>query len=232
MNEQSFCPTPWGMLVNSSYLVRHELAKGLQRWSHEMRGVMLDFGCGTTPYRALFQVEQYLGLEIVAEGHPLRNKNATLSYSGRGIPLEDGTVDCVLMTEVLEHVFNPEQVLKELHRVLKVGGTVLITCPFVWPLHEEPYDYARYTPFALRHLSEAAGFEVVVQEKLGTWLLVLAQMLLAYLMQTATPSGYRANRLVKAFWCVCVNPVAVLLSRLLPVSDRLYLSNFLVVRKK
>jgi SAM-dependent methyltransferase len=231
IKSQDFCPSRAGMLVNSSYLIRRDLASSLKRWSHEMRGTMLDFGCGSMPYRSLFKVEKYLGLEIVAEGHPLRNENATLGYSGDRIPLDDATVDCILMTEVLEHVFNPEHVLKDFNRVLKSGGIVLITCPFVWPLHEEPYDYARYTPFALRYLSESAGFQVVAHENLGCWFLALAQLLLAYFTQTMVPSGYRMNRLIKSFWCVLINPLALMMARLLPYSNRLYLSNFLVLRK-
>ena len=231
IKSQEFTPSPFGMTVNSSYLIRSELAKALRRWSQRMHGTMLDFGCGTSPYRELFQIDTYIGLEIVAPGHPNRSHGAMLQYSGDQIPLDNNTVDSILMTEVLEHIFNPDRVLSEFHRILRPGGTVLLTCPFVWPLHEEPFDYARYTPHALRHLAEAAKFEVLAMEKTGSWSLVLAQLLISYLVQNTVPAEGRWNRLGKIFWCVLLNPPSLIAHHLLPTDGKLYLSSILVLRK-
>ncbi len=231
IKSQEFAPSTLGMLVNPSYLIRSQLAKTLQRWSPQMHGTMLDFGCGTSPYRKFFEVDTYLGLEIVAPGHPDRSRSANLQYSGEQIPLADLSVDCVLMTEVLEHVFNPAEVLIEFHRILRPDGKVLITCPFVWPLHEEPYDYARYTPYALRHLASNAGLEVVAIERTGSWCLVLAQLLIQYVVQMTCPSDGRLNRLGKIFWCTLLNPLAIIADRIFPSNDQIYFNNILVLRK-
>jgi SAM-dependent methyltransferase len=142
LKKEEFLPTRLGMFVNSSYLIRRALGQAVAKHCGEMRGTMLDFGCGTAPYRQLFKIDHYLGLEIDSPGYPLKNAHSTLLYSGGLIPLENESVDSILMTEVLEHVFNPAQVLAEFHRILRPGGCILITCPFAWPLHEEPYDYA------------------------------------------------------------------------------------------
>ena len=79
-------------------------------------------------------------------------------------------------TEVLEHVRHPESVLAELGRVLAPGGRLCLTVPFVWPVHEEPYDFFRYTPFALCDLLEAHGFRDVRLEPTSGFLSTLAQV--------------------------------------------------------
>jgi SAM-dependent methyltransferase len=86
-------------------------------------------------------------------------------------------VDCALCTEVLEHCPDPLALLREVHRVLKPGGILVLTLPFLWPLHEVPHDWCRYTPFALRHLLESTGFRVRDLRPLGGYDRSLAQML-------------------------------------------------------
>ncbi len=220
------------MFVNSSFLIRQALGQAIVRHSDELHGTMLDFGCGTAPYRHLFKIDRYLGLEIDAPGYPLKHAHSTLLYSGDRIPLEDESVDSILMTEVLEHVFNPAQVLSEFRRVLRPGGVVLVTCPFAWPLHEEPYDYARYTPFALQHLFQSGGFEVKAIEKTGNWILALVQLLLVFSVQKLLPQSDRLNRLGKILFCSILNPLGMVLNFLLPKDDRLYFNNVVVACKK
>jgi len=63
-------------------------------------------------------------------------------------------MDGVFSSETFEHIFNLEEIIKEINRVLKKEGLLLATCPFLWPEHEVPYDYARYTSFAMKNLLE------------------------------------------------------------------------------
>jgi SAM-dependent methyltransferase len=96
------------------------------------------------------------------------------------MPMPDGCVDAVICTEVLEHVGDPGAVLGELYRLLVPGGRIWLTTPFVWPLHEEPYDHYRYTQYALRSLLRQAGFEGVEVVAFGGWFSVVGQLLRAF----------------------------------------------------
>ena len=74
------------------------------------------------------------------------------------------------MTEVLEHLEEPGRGLAEAHRLLRPGGGIILTTPLVWPLHEEPRDFYRFTPYGLRHLLGRAGFEAIeVRPLSGQW---------------------------------------------------------------
>ena len=90
-------------------------------------------------------------------------------------------MDCVLATEFLEHYAEPEIVLKEIYRILKPGGFVFATTPFIWNLHEIPYDEYRYTPYSLERIFRKCGFETIKINGTGGWDSSLATMLAMWL---------------------------------------------------
>lgn len=121
-------------------------------------GTLLDIGCGSMPYKTLLlappsRVQNYIGLDFRGS-IPKPN----LEWDGQTIPLPDDAVDHCLATEVLEHVPDPERLLREAWRVLKPEGRILLTVPFLWPLHCIPNDHYRYTPFSLERHLRGAGF--------------------------------------------------------------------------
>ncbi len=101
-------------------------------------------------------MSRYIGLDL--ENNPIYENRPDITWKGNTIPLDDGSIDCAICTEVLEHLPDPEAVLSEIHRVLKPDGLVFISVPFLWPLHDVPYDEYRYTPFSLRRHLTASGF--------------------------------------------------------------------------
>ncbi|MGE5500015.1 MAG: class I SAM-dependent methyltransferase [Syntrophothermus sp.] len=77
------------------------------------------------------------------------------------LPFKSRAFDSAVSFQVMEHLPEPLEFLKENFRVLKPGGYLLITTPFMWGEHEAPYDFYRYTRYGLKYLAEKAGYEVV-----------------------------------------------------------------------
>ncbi|MDP5120513.1 MAG: methyltransferase domain-containing protein [Spirosomaceae bacterium] len=144
-------------------------------------GKLLDLGCGNVP---LFEKYQSLVEEntCVDWGNTL-HKNEYLDLEAdlnEPLPLADNTFDTVILSDVLEHIRRPEQLIQEINRVLKSGGTFIMNVPFFYHLHEEPFDFFRYTKHALRSMSEENGFEVVYLEPLGGIPEILADIIAKY----------------------------------------------------
>jgi SAM-dependent methyltransferase len=162
------------------YYVRKSILIFLTNELPFVDGTLLDVGCGKQPYRDLFmspssKVSDYIGLDI--ESATYGEPTPDLLWDGKIIPLADASVDCATATEVFEHCPDPQIVANEIHRVLKPGGRFVFTVPFLWPLHDVPYDFYRFTPFAMRAILEQAGFSQVSIQALGGWDASLGQMI-------------------------------------------------------
>src|SRR4051794_9854427 len=110
---------------------------------------VLDAGAGAAPYRELFEGRIYTTTDWANTPHP-EGLQADVIAPIDDLPFEDAAFDCVVCTEVIEHVADPVAALAELRRVLAPGGSAWVTAPFVWEFHEEPYDFFRYTRHGLR----------------------------------------------------------------------------------
>ena len=117
---------------------------------------MLDIGAGDAPYRELFDRCEYVTVDWANSPHEDAS-GVDIAASVDDLPIEDGSFDAVLCTQVLEHVATPVDVLREAHRVLRVGGTLLVTVPFVWEEHEKPFDFQRFSSSGVSHALESAG---------------------------------------------------------------------------
>jgi SAM-dependent methyltransferase len=159
--------------------VRSTILSALLETAPQLSGTLLDVGCGYMPYKSLVfkppsSVTKYVGLDMEST---IYTAKPDLLWDGRRIPLSENAVDCALATEVFEHCPNPEIVMHEAVRVLKPNGLLFFTVPFLWPLHDVPYDQYRYTPFALERHLKNAGFVQITMRALGGWDASLAQMI-------------------------------------------------------
>lgn len=174
---------------------------------------VLDAGAGEAPYRELFGHCAYRTSDwsnSVHEGAQAADIVASLD----ALPVEAGSFDAVLNTQVLEHVADPLAVLCELRRVLVPGGELWLTVPLVNELHEEPYDFFRYTSHGLASLFERAGLEVVSIEPLNGFYSTLAMMLRNAGLITGVRARGDLGRRVLAAACRAI-------ARALPRLDRL-----------
>jgi ubiquinone/menaquinone biosynthesis C-methylase UbiE len=151
------------------FQVRTAIERAFLKNVYMLKGKVLDLGCGTQPYKELIQsnkkVESYIGIDIDFNNY--HNKKPDLYWDGLHIPLEDESIDCVVITEFLEHYFDTGHILTEIKRVLKPGGIIFGTVPFIWNLHEIPFDEYRFTPFSLKKYFEKAGYKISSVHSLG-----------------------------------------------------------------
>jgi SAM-dependent methyltransferase len=220
------------------YFMRSAVLAGVRENAAAMHGTMMDFGCGSKPYQALFSVEKYIGVDYESAGHSHENEQIDVFYDGKTLPFPDNHFDSILCSEVFEHLFDLELLLRELNRVLKPSGKMLVTCPFVWNEHEVPIDYARYTQYALKSLFEKSNFTVLKQERKGNFVEVMTQIRSLYLLETLFGKydlkHYFAHRIInrlQPFFMTIHNAIGWGLSRVLPQRFDLYLSNVFVVEK-
>lgn len=144
------------------------------------RGRLADLGCGQVPFYETYRdhVDEVVCVDWI--DNPYLDVVADLSEP---LPFPDDHVDTVLLADVIEHVPRTEALLRESARILRPGGTVLISVPFLYLIHEPPHDYFRPTEFALRWLAEEVGLEVVSLEPTGGSIEVLGDFVGKHLAQ-------------------------------------------------
>ena len=198
----------------------------------------LDVGCGRQPFRTLLESRglRYVGLDTqqnvdstVAHVCPIDGElPATL--------LAEGPFDFILCTEVMEHVADWQSAFANFHKLLAPGGRLLITCPHLYPLHEEPYDFWRPTPYALRYFAARFSLNVLDQQQIGDGLDVLGTTLAATKLRVPdgswNPLAYLvvfALQVKKVAWVwFCKQRFARSLVR---PQTKLYLSNLIILER-
>ena len=156
--------------TSKNWLVHSILAQQLPQIFPYLQGQLLDIGCGHKPYREDFidKVTTYIGLEHPAT--PSLSEAVDVYGTGIQLPFANETFDTIVSFAVLEHINEPELMLKEAGRVIKAGGFIIMTVPHIWGLHEEPHDYFRYTKYGIKYLLEQGGFTVInISALAGFW---------------------------------------------------------------
>lgn len=160
---QRLYPSIFGKLATRYYCLR-QLRQAIEDVIQEFvardskKLTVADYGCGGRPYESLIApfVHKYIGIDLAG------NKLADILISPEGqIELPDESLDVVISTQVLEHVVNPPEYLKEALRVLKPDGQLILTTHGYWMFHPDPTDYWRWTSAGLRKVVTDAGFEVI-----------------------------------------------------------------------
>ena len=227
---EQFEPTWLGWLVNPFYFARRGLRDGLGEFLPALAGEVLDVGCGRKPYAHLTRATRYVGVDIDT---PATRALAAADhyYDGRTLPFADASFDAVLCSQVLEHVFTPAEFLREIHRVLRPGGVLLLATPFVWDEHEQPQDFGRYSSFGLKDLLQRTGYTVEQQRKTCADFRVIVQLGSGYLYKVTRTERTTLNVLAQLALIAPVNLAGAVLAWLLPRNPDLYLDNIVLARK-
>ena len=181
---------------NRTFLTALMLEASLKQCEKYVRGVTLDVGCGKKPYEETYfsSAQQYIGMDYLTD-----RSSPDVIGSAMEIPLPDSAYDTVVCTEVLEHVPEPAKALGEMYRVLKPGGSMILSTPMYWPRHEVPYDYFRYPYDGLLELVKKTGFEITELFSRGRSYVFIGQVI----QQVQPIRSETFSRLLNEFFLMC-----------------------------
>jgi len=218
---------------NDYFIVNH-VRRFLYRnlLEHVTKGILVaDIGCGEQPLRE--EVESlggtYIGIDIT------QNLQKTVQLIGKitNIPLVDRTFDVLFCTEVLEHVSDTYTAFQELARLVKPGGAIIITTPFAYPLHEEPYDFMRLTPYQISECAVRSGLEIKELNTSGNEVEVLATVWSNMWFRMAPSRNNFARKIWNRLMCISVNLLAMAGNSILkPILPKKYYLSVLCVLTK
>lgn len=217
---------PWfkRCLANTWFFPRHIGRKYLRRLVLEarghVRGIVLDVGCGLRPYEDILGefATNYIGLDLPVSGEKARQD---VTGDATHLPLHDASVDTVLAFELMEHLSDPDLFLTEIARVLRGDGALILSVPFLEPLHEQPRDFYRFTPYGLRVLLERHGFSVKYIKARGYWWsVVLGSFLPQALYALANPLENNGQRRYRTIPTALVLPLCAFFQLVGYVADQ------------
>lgn len=143
-------------------------AGNLRRTCASLEGVVLDVGCADGKARVLLSgAATYIGLDYFSTASDWYHTLPEVYGDAQRLPIADASIDHALLLDVLEHVPEPSAAVAELHRVLKPGGSLTLQVPFLYPIHDAPLDFQRWTREGLRFLAESHGFSIREEQPIG-----------------------------------------------------------------
>lgn len=226
-----FRPSFIGLIINPFYIARTGLYYHIRKYSGSFTGKLLDIGCGDKPYEDLFcNISKYEGIEIESTLHA--KTKADYLYDGTSLPFSENAYDVIVLNEVLEHVFNPDELLSEIYRVLKPNGKLLITVPFIWDEHEQPFDFARYTSFGLDYMIKRNDFEIEIHEKTKANFSVIFQLINTYIYKVTQKWNKLLRVIIIVLLCFPNNLLGLFFGFILPKNEDLYLDNLIIAKKR
>ncbi len=145
---------------------RFYLDKYLNLFFNDLSGKVIDIGGKKNNKRGSFSPSAYDKVNCTYLNID-EDTNPDIISSAENIPLNDSTYDAALLIELLEHVENPTEVLKEAYRILKDVGTAIDTMPFLYPVHSDPDDFQRWTKSKIENEIIFAGFTIDKIDPMG-----------------------------------------------------------------
>lgn len=142
------------------------------------RGRLLDLGCGKVPLYASYK--DLVTDNICVDWSNTLHKNDFLDFEcdlNQPLPFNDNEFDVIIISDVLEHIAEPDVLFREIARILKKDGKLLLNVPFFYLIHEHPYDFFRYTEFALKRFLAKNDLKLVFFDAIGGSPEVLADIL-------------------------------------------------------
>lgn len=176
---------------------RHLIGLQIKKFSPYIKGDILDIGSGKSDrYSYLFNKSKYITLDNNS------NFKTDLMADAQNIPLPDESFDSIISTQTLEHLPEPAKAIKEFYRLLKKDSYCLVTVPFFNELHDEPYDFWRFTKFSLEKIFKDSGFKIITLEQRGGFFTTICQLVVRYLINKFDLTKKRWGKIANPFFKV------------------------------
>ncbi len=196
---------------------------------------LLDIGCGRMPYRKLIEpkLKKYVGLDYKPVAKLYKSELQPDFYGdAHKLPFKTGAFDIAAMLQSIEYFADPGLAIKEAGRVLKKSGYLVITSPFMYPLHDIPFDRYRLTETQLRDFLKASAFQIVKIDAQGGFFDFAIQTFLVFCFKSA-----QKNLIVLMLALILVAPLNITALILRPFNKYFYAGrdfplNYLVVAKR
>ena len=164
----------------------------------QLHGTVLDVGCAEGKPKAFLPSEaSYIGLDYYSTATDWYKTRPDVFGDAQALPFADNSIDHALLLDVIEHIPEPDRSLAELYRILKPGGSLTLQVPFLYPLHDDPLDFHRWTRHGLRRAAARHGFSVNDEIAIG------------HPIETAALNGNIALSKTIINWLTGRNPLAL-----------------------
>lgn len=214
-----------------AYIARSGILNWIKKFAWYLTWTIVDIWCWSKPYQDLFDYSEYIWVDVEMSWHDHTNESIDIFFDGRILPFENGFADSILCTQVYEHIQYLDDVISESNRILKPGWYMLVTLPMTIWEHEQPYDFRRFTTFGITHELQSHWFEVVEIIKSWNSILTIAQLLNTYIDSILISSPKTLKRFIYLFTILPNTILALLLSKILPKKNALYLDNIVLAKK-
>ena len=223
-------------ITHMNYLNYRWLKKGILNSKRYIKGVCLDIGSGNSPYKKYLinQIDEYIAVDK-QETHKHMFSNSKEKFKDadiKNLPFKDNYADTILLTQVLEHIDDPFKALDEVYRVLKKDGILILSVPFIYQTHAAPYDFYRFSEFALRNIIKKYEFkeiEFIHQGFLGT---TVVSIINGFVWEIASRNKFLRNTLLLPlllmFFSIS-NILGLILDR---IENRNFTPNFWLILRK
>ncbi|CAN5347164.1 hypothetical protein BH10PAT1_BH10PAT1_6040 [soil metagenome] len=194
---------------------------------------LIDIGAGNMPYRKLLETKlnQYVAVDHpkISRLYNPDNKPDIFADITKKIPVKNNTFDIAIMLEVLEYLENPSQTFSEIYRILKNGGILIFTTPFLYSLHDLPYDRNRFTETQIKSFLQSSNLKLKKVQTNGTFLSFWFQSLNVFLLKRIMDilkSKINLYSIIYLFLLLVITPEIVIITNIIFLITKNIKSNF------
>ena len=177
-----------GTPFHPQWLMHGDKEKFLAEVAGSLRGTVLDIGCAhKTSKKYLDKDVQYIGLDYYT-AQTMYSSRPDIYANAENLPFAAKSMDAILLLDVLEHVADPGLCMQEIERVLAAGGKLVLNVPFIYPVHDAPFDFQRWTQHGLQALLAKQGLSIDREAACGNSLVTSGLLLNLALCKTVINS--------------------------------------------